>query len=63
MDLIFVLVLALVLCLRNTEEVTEEEEILEQFDYHVMKRETKLNDTFFDDPKAFRRLVDELGFH
>lgn len=63
MDLIFILILGLILCLSNKETKTEEEVILEEFDYTVMKRETRLNPQFYDDPKAFRRMIDELGFH
>ena len=63
MDLIVILVFALILCLSNKEIVTEEEQILKEFDYTVIKQETKLNESFYDDPNAFRRIIDELGFH
>lgn len=62
MDLIVILVIALVFCLRNNEAETQEEQILEQYDYEVLKRETKLNPQFYDDANAFRRIVNELGF-
>ena len=63
MDLVFILILAVILCLSNKEKQTEEDVILEEFDYTVLHRETKLNPQFYDDSKAFRRIVDELGFH
>ena len=63
MDLIVILTVGLILCLLNHSAITEEEQILEEYDYTVIERETKLNPLFYDDPKAFRRIVDELGFH
>lgn len=63
MDLICILVLGLVLCFRNDNVETEEEVILDSFDYTVMKRDTKLNPQFYDDPNAFGRIIHELGFH
>ena len=61
MDLVIILAVSLVLCLMNHEEAPDPE--MDCYDYTVMDRETKLNETFYDDPTAFRRMVDELGFH
>ena len=63
MDLIFILAFGLILCLIGKETQTEEEKILDEFDYTIIERETKLNPQFYDDPNAFRRIINELGFH
>ena len=61
MDALIIIVAAFILCIRNGKESADEIEI------SMIKQEapleTKLNPDFYDDPNAFMRIANELGFH
>lgn len=61
MDALIIIVVAFVLCLQNGKESAAEIETA------MIKSEapieTMLNPDFYDDPNAFMRIANELGFH
>ena len=59
MDAIVILILSIVFVTLSKPEVKS---IESDITYEVLQRPTKLNEDFYDDPNAFRRIVNELGF-
>lgn len=59
MDAIVILILSIVFVTLSKPEVKS---IESDIAYEVLQRPTKLNEDFYDDPNAFRRIVNELGF-
>lgn len=55
MDLLIIILVALVLCWKNTTEPEIQEEI-------ILHRETRLNPTYYVDENAFMEVAHALGF-
>ena len=60
MDAIFIIICALVFCLSKNKGPARIDD--SGISYEVLEREVKLNEDFYDDANAFRRIINELGF-
>lgn len=66
MDGLVIIIIAMIFCFctpKTVQEKAVEKEIIEDFNYEVLDRPTAVNTSFYKDEKAFRRMVDELGFN